>query len=164
MMTACEHGFGPFCDAESRILILGSFPSVRSREQGFYYAHPQNRFWKVLAALAGTDVPGTLEEKKRFLTRHHIALYDVIERCRSEGSSDSSITDVQVTDLRPILQMSAVDGRIYVNGGKAAELYDRYQLPRLEIEAIRLPSTSPANARFSLEDLIRIWESRIGKI
>ncbi|MBQ6583302.1 MAG: DNA-deoxyinosine glycosylase [Mogibacterium sp.] len=163
-MTACEHGFGPFCDAESRILILGSFPSVRSREQGFYYAHPQNRFWKVLAALAGTDVPGTLEEKKRFLTRHHIALYDVIERCRIEGSSDSSITDVQVTDLRPILQMSAVDGRIYVNGGKAAELYDRYQLPLLETEAIRLPSTSPANARFSLEDLIRIWESRIGKI
>ncbi|MBR0373174.1 MAG: DNA-deoxyinosine glycosylase [Mogibacterium sp.] len=164
MRTHCEHGFGPCWDAESEILILGSFPSVKSREEGFYYAHPQNRFWKVLAALACEPVPAAVEEKKAFLKAHRIALYDVVESCTIIGSGDSSIEDVRVTDLTRILQGSNVGTRIFVNGGKAAELYRKHQQSKLGIEAVQLPSTSSANARSSLETLIRVWRERIGQI
>jgi len=158
------HEFGHFYDENSKILILGSFPSVKSREQQFFYGHPQNRFWKVMAALAGSDVPGSIEEKKAFLTRNGIALYDVIESCSIIGSADSSIEDVEVTDLRPILAASKVGTRIFTNGAKAHELYVKYQFPRLEIEDTRLPSTSPANAAMSLEELVRAWSELIGRI
>lgn len=152
-----SHGFGPFYTPESRILILGSFPSVKSREQSFFYGHPRNRFWPVLAAICREDAPQTLDEKKDFLCRNNIALYDVIESCSIVGSSDSSIRDVVPADLRPILEGSRVGTRIFTNGGKASALYARYLLPNLGIPAEALPSTSPANAAWTLEKLVEAW-------
>lgn len=159
-----EHGFGPVYDEDSRILILGSVPSVKSREQSFYYGHPRNRFWKVIASLCGADVPDDVEGRKKFLLSRHIALYDVIESCIIKGSSDSSIKDVVVTDLGPILWGSRIGSSIFTNGGKAYELYRRYMLPLNGIEAVKLPSTSPANAAFSLDELTNIWRGKIGGI
>lgn len=152
-----SHGFGPFYDSRSRLLILGSFPSVKSREQGFYYGHPQNRFWPVLAAILREENPKTLREKQDFLRRNHIALYDVIESCSIVGSSDSSIADVVPASLKPILQNSLVGTRIFTNGSTADALYRKHLLPLLQIEARRLPSTSPANAAWSLPRLIDAW-------
>ena len=153
------HGFGPFYREDSRLLILGSFPSVKSREASFYYGHPQNRFWAVLAEVFRDGTPDTLEAKKAFLTSHRIALYDVIESCSIIGSSDSSIEDVVVTDLSPILSGSQVGNRIFVNGGKAHALYQKFSYPLLGIHAVRLPSTSPANAAWSLQKLAREWSA-----
>ena len=151
-----QHTIQPVYNKNSRILILGSFPSVKSREAGFFYHHPQNRFWKVLANLAGSEVPKTVEEKKQFLLYHGIAVYDVIESCDIVGSSDSSITNVIPSDLSMILEKSSIQ-KIYVNGNKAFELYEKYQRKEIEMEAIKLPSTSPANAAKSLEQLIVEW-------
>lgn len=156
-----EHGFGPFYRADSRLLILGSFPSVKSREAQFFYGHPQNRFWPLLARLCREARPVTLEEKRSFLERNHIALYDVIERCSIVGSSDSSIREVEPADLRPILAAGQIGGRIYTNGGTAARLYRRYLYPRLGIEAVALPSTSPANAACSLDTLAERWGAEL---
>ena len=154
---ALGHGFGPFFDKESRLLILGSFPSVKSREQGFYYGHPQNRFWSVMAALFCEATPKSLSEKKAFLSRNHIALYDVIESCSIVGSADSSIADVVPASLEKILQNSQVGARIFTNGATADALYRKHQFPLLQIEARRLPSTSPANAAWTLPHLIDAW-------
>lgn len=159
-----SHGFGAAYDKDSRILILGSFPSVKSREEGFYYANPRNRLWTVLAAIAGVKEPVTIDEKLNFLQLNRIALYDVIESCTIEGSSDSSIADAVPADLGPVLAGSSVGTRIYCNGAKAYELYRRYQEPRTGIEAVRLPSTSPANAGTGTNELIRIWSELIGRI
>ena len=159
-----EHGFGPFYRPDSRVLILGSFPSVKSRECSFFYGHPQNRFWPLMARLCCEAVPGTVEEKKALLTRHGIALYDVIERCSIVGSSDSSIRDVEPADLRPILSGSRIDGRIFVNGAKAHSLYQRYIFPQLGIPAVKLPSTSPANAACSLDRLAQVWGKELNPI
>lgn len=170
-----SHGFGPVYDARSRILILGSFPSVKSREQSFYYGHPQNRFWKVLAALAAQDPEEAegmgkglsqepAEEKERFLLSHGIALYDVIESCRITGSSDASIRDVTPADLAPILAGGGIGGRIYTNGGKAHELYMKHIYPVTGIRGVKLPSTSPANAAWSLDRLIEAWRKEIGQL
>ena len=151
-----HHPFPPLYDAHSEILILGSFPSVKSREQQFFYGHPQNRFWRVTAAVCGDETPVTIDEKCAFLLRHHIALWDVIASCEITGSSDSSIRNAVPNDLTPIL--AAADIRqIYVNGGTAAKYYDRYQKPVLHRDAIRLPSTSPANAAWNLARLIEAW-------
>ncbi len=151
-----HHPFPPLYDAHSEILILGSFPSVKSREQQFFYGHPQNRFWRVTAAVCGDATPVTIDEKRAFLLRHHIALWDVIASCEITGSSDSSIRNAVPNDLTPIL--AAADIRqIYVNGGTAAKYYDRYQKPVLHRDAIRLPSTSPANAAWNLARLIEAW-------
>jgi hypoxanthine-DNA glycosylase len=152
-----KHPIEPVYNASSRVLILGSFPSVKSREQKFFYGHKQNRFWKVLAQLIGTETPGTIEEKRDFLLRNHIAVWDVIASCTIEGSSDSSIRDVVPNDLTRILEAARIQ-KIFVNGGKAAELYKRYIYPQNGVEAIKLPSTSPANAAFSLDRLIREWK------
>ena len=154
---ALGHGFGPFFDKESRLLILGSFPSVKSREQGFYYGHPQNRFWSVMAALYCEATPKSLSEKKEFLSRNHIALYDVIESCSIVGSADSSIADVVPASLAKIVQSSRIGARIFTNGATADALYRKHQLPLLHVEARRLPSTSPANAAWSLPRLIDAW-------
>ena len=154
--------FGPFVRPDSRLLILGSFPSPKSREQAFFYGHPQNRFWRVLAALGREPVPETREEKERFLERKQIALYDVIESCSIIGAADSTIADVQPADLRPLLERSRIGHSIYVNGGKAFEMYRKYTQPLLGIEAVKLPSTSPANAAFSLERLIGLWGRELG--
>lgn len=151
------HTFAPVWDGHSRVLILGSLPSVKSREQGFYYGHPQNRFWKVLAAVTGEEVPKTIEQKKDFLMRQRIALWDVIASCEISGSSDSSIRGVVPADVAGLLQMSAIR-KVFVNGAKAGQLYDRYILPDSGIPAVRLPSTSPANAAWSFERLLTQWQ------
>ncbi len=150
------HTFQPIYNEHSRILILGSFPSVKSRENHFYYGHPQNRFWKVVAGVLGVKIPETIEEKKEMLLNHGIAIWDVIESCTIHGSSDSSIKDVVVNDFSEILMNSKVE-KIYVNGGKAYELYEKYAKEKTGIPAIKLPSTSPANAAWKVERLIEAW-------
>lgn len=152
-----EHTFEPIYDAKSKILILGSFPSVKSRENQFYYGHPQNRFWKVLAYILNADVPKTIEEKKELLLENHIAIWDVIASCSIAGSSDTSIKDVVVNDFSEILEKSQIE-TIYVNGTKAYELYHKYAEKKTGIKAIKLPSTSPANAAWSLERLCEAWK------
>lgn len=156
MSVRVVHPIPPLFDSASRVLILGSFPSVRSREECFFYGHPQNRFWRVLAGVFFEDVPTTVEEKRAFLARNRIALWDVIASCEIEGSSDSSIRAVVPNDLSVILE-SAPIGRIFVNGKTAESYYRRYQLSKTGREAICLPSTSPANATKSAEDLIDAW-------
>lgn len=151
------HEFAPVYDKHSQILILGSFPSVKSRENQFYYGHPQNRFWKVLARIMEKEVPTTIEEKKNFLLDSHIAIWDVIASCRIEGSSDSSIRDVEVSDFSKILSEAPIKA-IFVNGNKAYELYKKYAEEKTGIKAIRLPSTSPANAAWNLERLCQSWQ------
>lgn len=151
------HTFGPVYNKDSEILILGSFPSVKSREGEFYYHHPQNRFWKVLSCLLDVEQPVSIEEKKQLLLKNHIALWDVIESCDICGSSDSSIKNVVPNDILSLLKQTNIK-KIVVNGGKADELYKRYCLKQTEIKAIRLPSTSPANAIWSFERLINEWE------
>ena len=151
-----SHDFSPVYDKNSQILILGSFPSVKSRENQFYYGHPQNRFWKVLANVMEDEVPGTIEEKKTFLLKHRIAVWDVIDSCSIHGSSDASIKDVVVNDFEEILRASSIK-TIYVNGNKAYELYCRYAEKKTGIKAIKLPSTSPANAAWKLERLCEAW-------
>ena len=150
------HPFGPLFGPDSRILILGSFPSVKSREQNFFYGHPQNRFWKVVAALFGQDPPQTISEKKELILSHGLALWDSIASCVITGSSDASIRDVRPNDLRTILDSAPIE-RIYCNGRKSHEMYEKYILPSLGREAACLPSTSPANAAWSLEKLIAAW-------
>lgn len=155
-----EHPIEPVYDKNSRILILGSFPSVKSREAGFFYGHPQNRFWKVLSSIYGCEVPVTIEEKKTFLHENHIAVWDVIRSCDIEGSSDSSIKNVVVNDLGRILNCADIR-QIYVNGKKAQQLYQKYIFPEIKREAVCLPSTSPANAGWSLEKLTAEWKRKI---
>ena len=150
------HSFEPVYDKASEILILGTLPSVKSRENNFYYGHKQNRFWKVLATLLKEPVPHTIAEKKAMLLAHRIALWDVIQSCDIKGSSDSSIKNVQPTDIGMILEKTNIT-RIYANGNKAGQLYKRYQFPVTGIEAMVLPSTSPANAAWSLDRLIDAW-------
>ena len=150
------HPFGPLFGPDSRILILGSFPSVRSREQNFFYGHPQNRFWKVIAALFDQPVPVTIPEKKELILSHGLALWDSIASCVITGSSDASIRDVRANDLRIILNSCPIE-RIYCNGRKSHEMYEKHILPTLGREAFCLPSTSPANAQWSLEKLTAAW-------
>lgn len=150
------HPFPPLYDANSEILILGSLPSVKSREQMFFYGHPQNRFWKVMSAVLGEALPTTIEQKKQMLLKHRIALWDTIYSCDIIGSSDSSIKNATPTDLGRILKESKVQ-RIFCNGGTSGRYFQKYQQKVLGMEATVLPSTSPANAAFSVEKLIQIW-------
>ncbi|WKY45886.1 DNA-deoxyinosine glycosylase [Eubacteriaceae bacterium ES2] len=152
-----EHNFPPFFNENATILILGSFPSVKSREADFYYQHPQNRFWKVLSAVFEQTYPTTLSEQMQFLAYNRIALWDVIASCEIIGSSDSSIKKVIPNDIDSLLDGSSVS-RIYTNGNKAFELYNRYCKHMINLPIHRLPSTSPANARWKLEDLIKQWQ------
>ncbi len=151
------HPIPPLYDNTSAILILGSFPSVRSREAGFFYGHPQNRFWRVTAAVTGAEVPQSIPEKREFLLSHHIALWDVIASCEITGSSDSSIRNVIPNDLSPILSAAPIRC-VYVNGQIAAKYYEKYQRPVTGIPAVCLPSTSPANAAWSFERLCSVWQ------
>ena len=152
------HPIAPVFDKDSKVLILGSFPSVRSREEGFFYGHPQNRFWKVTSQIFGEELPVTIDEKKAFLIRNHIALWDVIGSCEIDGSSDSSIRDVTVNDLSVILGTADIRA-IFLNGKKAEQYYLKYIFPILKRDAVCLPSTSPANAAWNLEKLITVWEA-----
>jgi hypoxanthine-DNA glycosylase len=150
------HPIPPVWDTESEILILGSFPSVKSREQQFFYGNKQNRFWKVLARVLDCPVPETVMEKRAMLLANHIAVWDVIASCEITGSSDASIRDVVPNDLSEILSSAHIRA-IFANGGKAYELYQKYIYPENGIPAYKLPSTSPANAGYSLERLISGW-------
>ena len=154
------HTFEPVYDAQSRILILGSFPSVKSREQGFYYGHPHNRFWKVLAAILCCQIPKTIEEKKKLLLEHHIAIWDVIKSCEIKGSRDSSIRNVVPIDIKAVMKKTKIC-RIYANGKKAESLYKKYILPKTKVGITVLPSTSPANAAFQMNRLLSVWESML---
>lgn len=150
------HTFEPVCNEQSRILILGTFPSVKSRETDFYYGHPQNRFWKLLARLLEEPIPQSIEEKKEMLLRRKIAIWDVIASCDIIGSSDSSIKNVVPNDIRTVLQKSPIQ-EIYANGNTAAKLYRRYVKETIGMEITTLPSTSPANAAYSPDKLYDTW-------
>lgn len=149
------HEFDAFFDKDSRVLILGTIPSPKSREQGFYYGHPQNRFWKVLADVLDEEFPQTVEERKGFLKRNHIALWDVLESCEIKGASDVSIRNARPNDMNRILQAADIRA-IFATGAKAAQLYKKLCFPECGVEAVRLPSTSPANCGCSYETL---WEA-----
>ena len=151
-----RHPFGPLYSERSRVLILGSFPSVKSREQNFFYGHPQNRFWKVIAAVTGQPVPETIPEKRDLILSQRLALWDSIASCEITGSSDASIRNVKPNDLSIILDNCDIR-RIYCNGKKSWELYRRYIQKQTGLEAICLPSTSPANARWTLPKLVEAW-------
>ena len=150
------HPIEPVFDENSRILVLGSFPSVKSREVGFFYGHTQNRFWKVVATVFDTEVPDTIEKKRRFLLDYGIAVWDVISSCEISGSSDSSIRNVLPNDLSIILNKANIK-QIFVNGKTAEKYYNKYVLPLIGRPAICLPSTSPANAAWSIEKLVKSW-------
>lgn len=160
MTMRVEHPFPPVADADCRVLILGSFPSVRSRADGFFYGHPQNRFWRVLAAVFAEPVPIDIPAKKALLLRHHIALWDVIASCEITGSSDATVKAAipvniaRVTDTAPI-------AHVLCNGALAGKLYARHLEDRVGIPADILPSTSPANAAWTLDRLIAVWSSAL---
>lgn len=155
-----RHTFEPVYDENAKILILGTLPSVQSRERGFYYGHPMNRFWKVLAAIFDCPVPETIEDKKKMLLMHRVALWDVIESCDIIGSSDSSIKNAVPADIGALLSKTHIDG-IYANGKKAESLYLKYVFPKTQRPITALPSTSPANAACTLERLVEEWGREI---
>jgi len=152
-----SHQFGPIYNKSSKILILGSFPSVKSRVRDFYYMHPQNRFWTLLEKIYNDDFTNQdIEEKIALLLKHNIALYDVIESCTIQGSSDSSIKNIEVADIKSIMDNTSIES-IYLNGRKAEKVFLEYFYD-LKSYAIYLPSTSPANARYSIENLLKEWK------
>ena len=154
------HPFPPLYDERSRILILGSFPSVKSREQRFFYGHPQNRFWKVLAAVLDCETPRDIPEKRAMLLRHGIALWDSVGSCEIRGSSDASIDKVVPNDLSPIFRAADIR-QVFCNGKKSHEMYQKYLESKTGRSAVCLPSTSPANAAWSLERLTEAWSRQL---
>ena len=150
------HTIPPLYDSHSRVLLLGSIPSPKSRAVGFFYGHPQNRFWRVLAAVLGESVPQTIEEKRAMCLKHHVALWDTIARCDIAGASDTSIRNAVPNDIGKLVRESEIT-RIFATGGKSAELYRKLIEPQLHIPIMQLPSTSPANAAWSLERLIEAY-------
>ena len=151
------HAFSPVFDSESRILVLGTMPSPKSRELGFYYSHPRNRFWPVLAKLFGEEVPKTPEEKANFSISHKIALWDVLKECDIEGASDSSIKNAVPNDISVILKNADIKA-VFTTGATAAKLYKKFIEPETKIPAIALPSTSPANAKVKFEKLVEEYK------
>ncbi len=148
MTEILVHPFPPLYDSHSRVLILGSFPSVVSREQNFYYANRTNRFWPVLEAVYGE----TIGDRAQWCLDHHIALWDVIASCTLSGSSDASIRNVTVNDIGCLLGKTQIRA-VFTTGRKASVLYERYI--SLPVEHIALPSTSAANAAMKKQDLVR---------
>lgn len=153
---ATLHNIDPIWDENSKVLILGSFPSVKSREIQFYYSYKYNRFWKVISNILKCNEPTTIEEKKSMLLNNNIAVWDVVKSCQIIGSSDSTISNVKVNDLTEITNTTNMK-MIFTNGCKANELYNEYLYESTGIKAIMLPSTSPANAKYSLDKLIDKW-------
>lgn len=151
-MSKVNHNFKPVYDNNSKVLILGTIPSVKSREEGFYYGHPRNRFWKIIADIFETNIPNTIEEKESFLLKNNIALWDVLKSCDIEGSSDSSIKKPIPNDINNIIEKTNIK-KIYTTGKKATELYNKYLYEKTKIESIYLPSTSPANQAISYDKL-----------
>ncbi len=156
------HNFEPVYDSNSKVLILGTFPSVKSREMNFYYGHPQNRFWKVIAQITESKLPQTIEEKKKLLLDNHIAVWDVIKMCDIVGSSDSSIKNVIPNDITELLAKTEIEF-VIANGATAKKLYDKYALPKTNKEAVKLPSTSPANAACNMDKLCMEWGKILDK-
>lgn len=150
------HPLEPCFTKESKILILGSFPSVKTREYGFFYGHPQNRFWRVMEILFKEKLSDDIDGRKDFLTRKKIALYDSIYQCDIVGSSDASIKNVQPSDLSRIIRGTDIK-EVFLNGATSYKYYKKYQEKDLGLEGVKLPSTSPANARYSLDDLVSEW-------
>lgn len=150
------HPLAPVYDADSKILILGTMPSPKSREAGFYYSHPRNRFWPVLAALFEESLPQTNEEKRALLLRHRIAVWDVIASCEITGASDTSIRNAVPNPIEELIVKTKIKA-VYTTGQKAYQLYQKHCYPKTGIEAVSLPSTSPANAAMSLEKLIEAY-------
>ena len=157
-----KHPFPPLFDKDSRLLILGSFPSVKSRETMFFYGHPQNRFWKVIASIFDEKVPSSIDEKRELILRNHLALWDVIAECEIKGSSDASIKNAKANDLSVILENAPIQ-KIIVNGKTAEKAYNKYIEPGTGIKAVVLPATSPANAAWTLDRLVETWGSEIKK-
>ncbi len=151
-----HHPFEPIINNDSRVLVLGSFPSVKSRENSFYYGHPQNRFWPMLAMIFRQHIPLTIQEKTELLHQHRIALWDVIERCEPDGSMDSSIRDAHPNDISSLLKTAPIE-RVLLNGQLAGKLYLRY-FGESSLHYHVLPSTSPANAAWSLQRLADAWQ------
>lgn len=154
------HPIKPLYNENSEILILGSFPSVKSREVGFFYGHPQNRFWRVMARICGSTTPKSIEEKTKMIINNHFALWDVIKSCEITGSADSTIKNVQPNDLKEILETASIK-QIFVNGKKAEALFKKYIEKETKMKAIALPSTSPANASWSEDRLFEYWNNAI---
>lgn len=153
--------FEPVFGPASRALILGSWPSPESWRQGFYYGHPRNRFWPLLAELCGAQTPATVEEKRALILQNGLALWDVLECCTVTGASDASIKDPVPVDLAALLQQVPVEA-VFCNGATAFRLYEKMLRPVSGIPAVRLPSTSPANAAFSMEKLAAAWGGALG--
>jgi hypoxanthine-DNA glycosylase len=159
-ITKVDHLIPPVFDARSRVLVLGSFPSVKSREIEFFYGHPQNRFWRVLSMVYDCPFPQSVAQKKTLLLEQGIALWDVIASCEIIGSSDSSIRDVVPNDMRIILQAAPIE-RILLNGKTAQRYYEKYLAASIPLPALCLPSTSPANAAWSQERLASVWREAL---
>ncbi|MCQ2512619.1 MAG: DNA-deoxyinosine glycosylase [Lachnospiraceae bacterium] len=151
------HEFEPLFDERSEILILGSIPSPKSREQAFYYGHPQNRFWKVMAAVLNENIPETIEEKKQMMAKHHIALWDSLEECDIIGASDSSIRNPVPTDIPGLIRKTKIK-KVFATGTSAYKFYQKFNYPLTGIEAVKLPSTSPANAACSFDKLVESYQ------
>ena len=157
MRERIVHPINPVYDSNSQILILGSFPSVKSREEGFFYGNRQNRFWRVLSALLDQPVPESIKEKKALLLRHGIAVWDVIGECTIEGSDDASIEEAMPNGIKALIDNSSVKA-VFTNGKTASKLYRKLVFPTTGIMDTSLPSTSPRNASWTLEKLIGRWE------
>lgn len=155
-LECVTHDFEPIYNKESRILMLGTMPSPKSREVGFYYGHPRNRFWKVVSDVCGETLPETKEDKIAFALRNRIAVWDVLAGCEIKGAEDSSIRNPIPNDMNVILNHSDVQA-VFTTGTKAAQLYKKYCYPATGMEAIYLPSTSPANCRMSYEELYEAY-------
>lgn len=158
-----KHPWGAIYDSDSEILILGSLPSPKSREINFFYGHPQNRFWKLMSIIYDEPKLESVDDKKAMLKRNHIALWDVIDECDIEGASDASIKNVVPTSISSVIAGSKIH-TVICNGSKAYDLYCKYQLPETGVDAVKLPSTSPANAAWSLERLERAWREALKQI
>ena len=151
------HPLNPFYKKDSKILILGSFPSIKTREYGFFYGHPQNRFWKLMEILFNTSLSRDIDERKKFLSENKIALYDSIFQCDIIMSSDSSIKNVVLSDIESIIKNSEIR-EVFLNGATSYKYFKKNNLKDFSIRGIKLPSTSPLNARYSLDDLVDSWK------
>lgn len=154
-----QHPFNPIYDKKSRILILGTFPSVKSREENFYYGNAQNRFWKVIAQIFEKPVPQNIEQKRKIILENALALWDVVKKCDIVGSSDSSIKNAEINDIAGLADLANIN-KIVFNGQTAAKLYKKYGI-ELNIKTVALPSTSPANAKYSKDMLVDIWKKEL---
>ena len=160
--TPVGPGFAPICGTHAKALILGSLPSPKSREQGFYYGHPQNRFWRLLAFITNAPEPKTIAEKTALILQNDLALWDTVQSCEIRGASDASMRHVQPNDVAALVRRLGVQA-VFCNGAASGRVYAKYAQAAAGIPAVVLPSTSPANAAWSMERLQQAWGSELGK-